>query len=92
MKVKYTSAVDIALRTLGQEDRQRVQAWFDHLKNWDKNPFVRVHSYRLEENDNVYVFKTSSEFWIFFRLEKETITVIDVAKKDSVAASAQSKE
>ena len=53
MKVIQTPPVEIALRTLGGEDQQRLGAWCDHLKNWEKDPFVRERSQELPSNDNV---------------------------------------
>jgi hypothetical protein len=47
VNVSLTPPVEIALRTLGEEDRRRVSAWFDHLKNWRTDAFVREHSQKL---------------------------------------------
>src|SRR5262245_37271620 len=79
MKVTQTPPVEIALRTLGDEDRQRLLAWFDRLKNWENEPFVREHSQQLPSADNVYVLKTNGDFRIFFRLEKDRIVLLDIA-------------
>ena len=81
-----TSPVDIALRTLDSEDRRRVHAWFDHLRNWDDDSFVRDHSVPLETVEGVYVFRTSSDLRIFFRFDGEQITVLDIATKDAILA------
>lgn len=84
MNVVQTPPVEIALRTLGDEDRRKVLAWFDHLANWKDDPFVRQHSHKLPSGDDVYVLKTNGEFRIFFRLEKERIVILDIATKATI--------
>jgi hypothetical protein len=82
-----TPPVDIALRTLGDEDRRRVEAWFDHLKNWENDPFVRAHSQELPSADDVYVLKAGGEIRIFFRLETGRIVILDIATKATILSS-----
>jgi mRNA-degrading endonuclease RelE of RelBE toxin-antitoxin system len=86
MNVTLTPPVEIALRTLGEEDRQQVGAWFDHLKNWKTDPVVRTNAQKLASSDNVYVLKTSGEFRIFFRLEKDPIIILDIATKETISS------
>ena len=87
MNVVTTAPVDIALRTLGFEDRQQVLAWIGHLKNWEGDPFVQQHSYKLKPSGNTYVLHTSTDIRIFFTLEGNTITVLDVAKRPGILTS-----
>ena len=81
MNVVVNHAAQIALATLTDEDRRRVHAWFDHLKNWDHDETVRSNSKRLSVagEDNVYVLRTTTDLRIFFVLRKESIEVIDIA-------------
>lgn len=81
-----TPPVDIALRTLDDEDRRRVHAWFDHLRNWDSDSFVRSHSVPLKSVKGVYIFRTTSDFRIFFRFDGDTITVLDLTTKQAILA------
>ena len=85
-KLVTTPPVDIALRMLDTEDRRRVHAWFDHLKNWDNDSFVRSHSVPLETVEDVYVFRTSSDLRIFFRFDGDQIVILDLASKDAILA------
>jgi mRNA-degrading endonuclease RelE of RelBE toxin-antitoxin system len=87
MKVITTAPVDIALRTLGIEDQRRVLAWIGHLKNWEGDQFVQEHSYKLKPSENTYVLHTSTDIRIFFTLEDNTITVLDVAKRPGILTS-----
>ncbi len=87
MNVIQTRPVEIALRTLGDEDRQKVLVWFNHLGNWENDPVVRARSQKLPSADSVYVLKTSGEFRIFFRLEKNRIVILDIATKATILSS-----
>src|SRR3954454_931698 len=78
-----TPSVDIALRTMDADDRRKVDAWFDHLRNWDGDEYVRSHSHVLEGVAGVYVLKTSGDIRIFFRIDDDTITILDVAKRSA---------
>jgi hypothetical protein len=77
MKVIQTPPVEIALRTLGDDERRQMSAWFGHLGDWERDAFVREHAHKLNGED-VYVLK-AGEMWIFFRLEKDRITILDLA-------------
>jgi hypothetical protein len=85
--VVKTPAVEIALRTLDPEGVRQVQAWFDHLRNWDGDEFVRAHSHRLEGVSGAFILQTTSDIRIFFRMDGNTITVLDVAKAPAILTS-----
>lgn len=84
-----TPSVNVALRTLDDANRRRVRAWFDHLANWDGDEFVRKHSHSLDSLAGVYVLKTSSDWRIFFTIQGNTLTVVDIGTKQSIEASGQ---
>jgi hypothetical protein len=90
MNVVIAQPVKIALRTLGHADRQRVVAWFDHLRNWENDPTVRDISKRLDDSGNVYVLQTTTDIRIFFSLTADTITVLDVARKATIMSFGES--
>ncbi len=83
MKVVETPPVEIAIRTLSDEDRRRVWAWFDHLKNWENDPFVREHSQRLASATDVYLLKTSNDIRIVFELNDDRIEILELPKRRS---------
>lgn len=87
MNVNIAEAVQIVLENLGEEERRRVWAWIDHLRRWEYDPYVRQHSKKLELGENVYMLLTSTEIRIFFELHKDSITVLDVAKKATIIRS-----
>jgi hypothetical protein len=92
MEVVLAYPVEIALRTLDEEDRRRVLAWLGHLENWEGDPFVREHSHKLPSAEDVYVLKTSADLWIFFKLEPARIVVLDVAATATLERFAQAPE
>jgi hypothetical protein len=91
-KIVTTLPVDIALRTLDAAGVRRFRAWFDRLGNWDGDELVRKRSYPLESMPGVYVLKTGGEIWIFFRIDEEVITILDIANKSAVLAFGHSPE
>jgi mRNA-degrading endonuclease RelE of RelBE toxin-antitoxin system len=86
-KVDFSPAVDIATRSLDPDGRRRVQAWFDYLKRWDEDALVQKNSVPLKQVPGVYVLRTTTDIRIFFRIEGDTITVLDVAKTPAILAS-----
>jgi hypothetical protein len=89
-KIVTTPPVDIALDSLDEASVRRVNAWFDRLRNWDKDSFVRGRSHSLEEIPGVYVLFTSTDLRIFFKIDGDTITIVDIAKQSTILASARS--
>jgi mRNA-degrading endonuclease RelE of RelBE toxin-antitoxin system len=92
MKVLSLQPVKIALRTLSDKDRRQVFAWFDHLKNWKNDETVRNNSHLLADSDDVYVLKTTSDVRIFFKLQEDQITVLDIAMKSTIVNSGVDSE
>jgi hypothetical protein len=92
MKVILTQPVHIALRTLDEDDRRKVTAWLDHLRNWENDDFLRKHSHKLESSEDVYVLQTTTDFRIFFTIEKDKITVLDIATKATILSSGHPPE
>jgi hypothetical protein len=84
MNVIRTPPVEIALRALGTEDQQQVVAWLEHLKNWEKDRFIRSHAKPLHHADNVYFLEMTGDYCIFFRLEQDRIVVLDIANKETI--------
>src|SRR5947209_17410252 len=90
MQVVLSERVKTALDTLSRDDRERVHTWFGYLRNWEENEFVRSRSITLNvQGQSVYMFRTSTEVRIFYTvdLQSKTITVIDIATKDTILSS-----
>jgi hypothetical protein len=88
MNVIVSEPAQIVLRNASEDERRRVWAWIDHLKRWETDAFARNHSKKLD-SDDTYMLLTTSDVRIFFTLVGETITVLDVAKKDTIVRFGQ---
>jgi len=84
MNVVLTQPVEIALRTLSDEDRQKMSAWLDHLKNWENDPHVRKQAHELASSEGVYVLRTSTDLRVFFSLQQDQIVVLDIARQGTI--------
>ncbi len=90
MQVMLSERVKTALNTLSRDDRERVHTWFGYLQNWEEDTFVKSQSVTLNvQGQSVYMFRTSTEVRIFYTvdLQSKTVTVIDIATKDTILSS-----
>ena len=90
MQVMLSERVKTALNTLSRDDRERAHIWFGYLQNWEEDAFVRSQSVTLNvQGQSVYMFRTSTEIRIFYTvdLQSKTVSVIDIATKDTILSS-----
>ena len=90
MQVVLSERVKTALNILSRDDRERVQIWFGYLQNWEDDPFVQAQSVELNvQGQSVYLFRTSTDLRIFYTVDPEsnTLTVIDLATKETILSS-----
>lgn len=80
-------AVDLSLASLDPDGVRRIQGWFDYLARWDEDEAVRKNSIPLPGHAGIYVLRTTTDIRIFFRIEGDTITVLDVARQAAIVAS-----
>jgi mRNA-degrading endonuclease RelE of RelBE toxin-antitoxin system len=83
-KVVLAPAVEIAMRTLDPDGVRRVNAWFSYLERWDTDEAVQRNSKQLHDLPGVYVLRTTTDIRIFFKIDGDTVTVLDVAKKAAI--------
>src|ERR1043165_473134 len=79
-QIMIAPAVEITMGSLDPDGVRRVRAWFDYLQRWDEDEVVRKNSVPLEKIPGVYVMRTTTDIRIFFRIDGDTITVLDVAR------------
>jgi mRNA-degrading endonuclease RelE of RelBE toxin-antitoxin system len=90
MQVILSERVKTFLKTLSRDDRERVQTWFGYLRHWEEDAFVKSQSVMLSvQGQPVYMFRTSTDVRIFYTvdLQGKTVTVIDIATKDTILSS-----
>ena len=88
MKVIKTRAVDAALRTLEEEDRRKVSAWFDRLGNWEQDEHVRA-LVKSTVDRGTYALNTPDDIRIFFSLNEaeREIVIVDLVRPSRFAAA-----
>ncbi len=77
----------VAYSSLGTEDRRLVDSWFEHLRNWKTDEFVRSRSRRLKPDEELYAFQTSSDdLVIAFRVAADVneVTVLSIFRGEWV--------
>ena len=87
MRLEYAPAVQIALRALDADGVRRVHAWLAYLERWDTDQVVRDNSVPLPGHPGVLVLRTTADIRIFFRVDGDTIRVLDVANKPTIYTS-----
>ncbi len=90
MQVILSERVKTTLSTLSRDDRERVQAWFGYLRNWEEDPFAKSQSVTLNvQGQSVNLFRTSTDVHIFYTVDPQnkTITVVDIASRETILSS-----
>ena len=83
-KIQYAPAVERSMSFVDPDGVQRVQAWFDYLTRWDEDEAVRKNSLPLPGHPGVYMLKTTTDIRVFFRIDGDTVTVLDVASREAI--------
>jgi hypothetical protein len=79
-----TERAEIAYSSLGPEDRRLVGAWFDHLRNWRNDEFIRSRSRRLGDGEDVYVFQTGTDLVIAFKISGDEVIVLSIFRQEAL--------
>jgi hypothetical protein len=89
MKQVITSpTVEIALNSLRPEEVDQVQRWFDSLRRWDEDGEAKGLTVPLESIPDVYLMRTPGDLRVFFRIDGDTVTVVDVTRTRTILATA----
>ncbi len=86
-KVVISPAVEIATQSLNPDGVRRMHAWFDYLQRWDEDEVVRRNSVLLDSVPGVYVMRTTTDIRIFFRIDGDIVTVLDIARTPAILTS-----
>ncbi len=93
MKFIKNEYIDMALRTLDADERQKVLSWFDHLANWENDEHVRKMA-KAMPYQNTFFIDTPDDMRIFFTLDNTAreIVVLDLAKPSRFEAVGAASE
>ena len=78
-----TRSAEIALGTLPDAKRRRLQGRLDALRNWDDDKAIRDRSERIAPR-GVYMLPASDGLCVFFKAAADKITVLEIANKEVV--------
>ncbi len=84
MNVTISDIAQIPLISMNDEDRRRATAWFDYLRKWGKDDFLAANARKLPNRENVYLLDTLSDLMIFFSVEGDEISILDVARRETL--------
>jgi hypothetical protein len=85
LTVRLDRHVEFSLSTLGDEDRRIMEGWFEYLKRWHTDDFIRSRSRKLKPDEELYAFQTDSSHLIFaFSIKGDEATVHAILTKEAV--------
>lgn len=84
LNLQMTEQAKVALSSLGPKDRGLVKAWFDHLRNWRNDDYIRSRSRRVELPDEAYVFETSTDLAIAFKITGDAVIVLSIFRAETL--------
>lgn len=87
-KIVISRLVEIALSPLSPAEAGQVYAEFDCLRRWDEDEAVRNNAIPLDSVPGVYVLRTTTDLRVFFRIDDDTITILDVARLSTILTTA----
>jgi hypothetical protein len=85
LNVRLERPVDFSLSTLREEEQRLVEGWFDHLRRWHTDDFIRSHSRKLKPDEEIYAFQTDTSNLIFvFTIKGDEATIVSVFTKEAL--------
>jgi hypothetical protein len=85
LKLRFERHVEFSLSTLGDNDRRIMEGWFESLRRWHTDDFVRSRSRLFKADEEIYVFQTDSSNLIFaFTIRGDEATVLAILTKEMV--------
>lgn len=86
LTLRFELQVEYALSALGANDRRIMEGWFEHLRRWHTDDFVRTRSRKLKPDEELYAFQSSSSNLIFaFSINGDEATILSIFTKETLA-------
>jgi mRNA-degrading endonuclease RelE of RelBE toxin-antitoxin system len=89
MQITLSERVKIFLKTSSRDERERLDAWFEYLRNWDEDPYAKSQSVLLNvQGQSMYLFRTSTGLYIFYTvdIQNKIVHVTDIAARETILA------
>ena len=62
-----------------------MDGWFEHLRRWPNDDFIRSRSRKLTPDEELYVFQTTASDLIFaFSIEGNVATILSIFTKGTL--------
>jgi hypothetical protein len=85
LKLRLEPQVELALSTLDPNPRRIMEGWFEHLRRWHTDDFIRSRSRKLKPDEEVYAFQTDASNLIFvFSIHGDEATVLSIFTKETL--------
>ncbi len=87
LNVRRSDHAEFAYKTLGSEDKTRIETWFRYLRNWRTDPALRTQfSKCLDPAEGIYSITTSTDYVIVFKITGDEAVILSILNKDMVRA------
>lgn len=84
LTLRVTEHAELQLASLRADERRILDAWFDHLRNWHNDEFIRSKSKRLDSDEELQVFQTSSDLVIAFQIKGSEVVIRSIFHADAL--------
>ena len=86
LKLEFAQDAEEQLSTLGEVDRRRLSGWFEHLRNFPNDDSIQKLARRVETYPEEFVYPTTYDWVISFRLTEDAVVITSVFRKRSLQA------
>jgi hypothetical protein len=85
LTLRLEPQVEFALSTLDPNPRRIMGNWFEGLRRWHTDDFVRSRSQKLKPDEEVYAFQSDASNLIFvFSIQGDEATVLSIFTKETL--------
>ena len=84
MHVTIADSAIIAVKTMREGERRRLEFLLRRLEKWNDDSSVRSISRQLEAETNTYLLMSPDGLRVFFRIQGNEIAVFDIAAKETL--------
>jgi hypothetical protein len=85
LDLRLEPQVELSLSTLDPNPRRIMEGWFEYLRRWHTDDFIRSRSQKLKPDEELYAFQTDASNLIFvFSIRGDVATVLSIFTKETL--------
>jgi mRNA-degrading endonuclease RelE of RelBE toxin-antitoxin system len=84
MNIMFSDSAKFQVGTLREENRRVVERWIGRLVGWENDHYLRWRAKRLPGSEDVHVLKAGPNYRVFFQARGDTITILDIARRETI--------